>query len=166
MAEIIDGQGLLLTAVQDLYDAECAMIERLPAIAEYVSDPTLARLLADDVARSREQAERLAGIARDLGDEPKGPANIWLRAILDDADRDIRSTAAGVLLDIALVGAIRKGKHAERVSYETAIALADALSRAEDSQLLQASRDEEERTDSGLQRLLDVYCADVSPQPD
>lgn len=156
MAEIIDGQGFLLTAVQDLYDAECAMIERLPAIAEYVSDPTLARLLADDVARSREQAERLAGIARDLGDEPKGPANIWLRAILDDADRDIRSTAAGVLLDIALVGAIRKGKHAERVSYETAIALADALSRAEDSQLLQASRDEEERTDSGLQRLLHV----------
>jgi ferritin-like metal-binding protein YciE len=166
VAEIIDGQGLLLTAVQDLYDAECAMIERLPAIAEYVSDPTLARLLADDVARSREQAERLAGIARDLGDKPKGPANIWLRAILDDADRDIRSTAAGVLLDIALVGAIRKGKHAECVSYETAIALADALSRAEDSQLLQASRDEEERTDSGLQRLLHVYCADVSPQPD
>lgn len=166
MVDIVDAPGLLLTAIQDLHDAECAMVERLPAIARHAGDAGLVRLLTDDVAQSRDRARRLAGIARAMGEGPNGAPNIWLRSILDDADRDARTTAAGPLLDVALVGAIRKGKQAERVSYETAIALADALSRPADAQLLQSSRDEAAAMDSGLERLLYAIGCTLSSSAD
>ena len=68
-----------------------------------------------------------------LGADRQGPRNIWLRAVLEDAERDVATTAAGRWRDVALVGAFRKGKQAERVSYETAIALAGHLGRGDDA---------------------------------
>jgi ferritin-like metal-binding protein YciE len=81
--------------------------------------------------------------------EIDGAPNIWLRAILDDADRDTENVEKGNLLDIALVGAIRKAKQAERVSYETAMALAANLGGA-DTATLEATRDEEAAADGAL----------------
>jgi hypothetical protein len=43
--------------------------------------------------------------------------------VLDDAERDAAGTQPGRLLDIALAGAIRKGKAAEAVACDTALAL-------------------------------------------
>jgi ferritin-like metal-binding protein YciE len=154
MTEIKDAPGLLLTAVQDLHDGECALIERLPAIVRKVSDPAFAGFLADDITRSRAQAGRLEEIAGRLGGAAQAAPNIWLRAIIDDAQRDCEMIEHGVLLDIALVGAIRKAKQAERVSYETAIALSDTLSRTDEARLLRASCDEESEADACLLRLL------------
>lgn len=154
MSEASSAKALLLTAVQDLHDAEKAMVERLPALRDHVSDAVLRDCLDADHARSRAQAGRLAAIAGRLDGEPCGAPNIWLRAILDDAGRDTKTIAAGPLLDIALIGAIRKAKQAERVSYETAIAVAEALLRESDAQALQRSHDEESRADAELERLL------------
>ena len=61
---------------------------------------------------------------------------------------------AGPLRDTALIGAFRKGKQAERVSYETAIALAAGLGRSEDAALLTRSRNEEAAADARLAQLL------------
>jgi ferritin-like metal-binding protein YciE len=93
-------------------------------------------------------------IARGLEASPVGAPNIWLRAVLDDAARDARAIAAGPLRDIALVGAFRKGKQSERVSYETAIGLAEALAAPEAATLLTASRDEETEADADLAQVL------------
>ena len=56
--------------------------------------------------------------------------------------------------DTALVGAFRKGKQAERVSYETAIALAATLGEDEAETLLTGFRDEEAAADATLSSLL------------
>jgi hypothetical protein len=50
-----------------------------------------------------------------------------MHAVIDDAERDSRTVEKGTLLDIALVGAIRKGAQAARVSYATGVALAELL---------------------------------------
>lgn len=151
---------LLVVALQDLQDAEAAWGERGPRLAADAG-PEVARFLEAEVDRARDQAKRIAHLLAALGEPVKGDPNIWLRAILDDAARDIRSTAAGPLRDTALIGAFRKGKQAERVSYETAIALAAQLHRTEDSALLTKSRNEEAAADEQLHQMLGATVAEA-----
>lgn len=113
--------ALLITALQDLRGANALVAERLPAIAGHVKDTDLRNLLGRIVRKAQTDCERLAETGRGEGGDP----NIWMKGVLDDADRDARTIAAGPLLDTALIGALRKGKAAAIVSYETAIALAD-----------------------------------------
>ena len=112
--------ALLHVAVQDLHAGKRLLEKRLPALANAASDATLKGLIGAQAARAGAQAERLAAAAGDMA----GPENLWMAGILDDAGRDARSHLPGAILDVALVGAIRKAVAAEIVSLETAIALA------------------------------------------
>lgn len=154
MSKVNDDRGVLEMAVQDLHDGERALIERLPDVRGAVADAALAALIADDEAFSVGQAKRLDAIAGELGVAAHNGENVWLRAILDDADNDIASIAEGQWRDVALIGALRKAKQAERVSYETAIALAGRLGMSDAAQALTASRDEEQASDDALAQAL------------
>jgi ferritin-like metal-binding protein YciE len=158
MAEVEDATALLLMALRDLHDGKNAMAGRLPTVRGHAQDGQFVSIIAEDERRSAGQREALASIARSLGEAPGGPPNIWLRAILDDADNDASTVAPGVLLDIALVGALRKAKQSERVSYETAIGLADALGLADAAGSLRTIRDEEAATDDALATTLGRLC--------
>lgn len=162
MAKVEDSRALLLMALRDLHDAEMAMAGRPAKLRGNSEDGELKRFIAEDGARSERQAGELAAIARSLGAEPHGAANIWLRAILDDADNDARTIAAGPLRDIALTGALRKGKQSERVSYETALALAEAMALDEAAAKLRTIRDEEAAADEALARVLEKLCAGLA----
>lgn len=153
MSKTSNARELLIVALQDIHDAERAWLERGSGIAG-AAGPRVKHFLEGDLAAASEQQARLAAMLEGLGAAIEGDPNIWLRAILDDAERDIASNAFGPVRDTALVGALRKGKQAERVSYETAIALAEALDRAEDAKALRRSRDEEAGADKSLAALL------------
>lgn len=144
---------LLIVAIQDLLDAKRAWIERSDALSEYAGKG-IRTYLADEHARAATHAQRLMEILRERGAPLKGPPNIWLRAILDDAARDATTIEAGALRDIALCGAFRKGKQSERVSYETAIHLAERLGDAQTRATLNVCRDDEVEADARLEQLL------------
>lgn len=153
MSKTSTARQLLIVALQDLHDAERAWGERGPGIAG-AAGPKVKTFLERDLATAAKQQARLKAMLEGLGAPLEGDPNIWLRAILDDAERDIESNAFGPVRDTALTGALRKGKQAERVSYETAIALAEALSRDADGKALGGSRDEEASADEALAALL------------
>lgn len=150
MADVETLRELLILAIQDLADGEAQLIERVPSVSENIHDPGLAELIKRDVARSGEQRNALASMASELGAEASSTRNIWMRGILDDAENDARTIATGPLLDIALAGALRKAKQSERVSYETAIALAGALQMRDCAETLTGIRDAESETDYDL----------------
>jgi len=154
MTEVTNTKALLLDAVQDLLDAERAIVERLPKVRGHAHDNELRLLLEGDATHSAAQVKALREIADSLGAKGSGAANVWARAILDDAERDTRTVAPGPLLDVALIGAIRKLKQAERVSYETAIALARAQGDDALAATLTEYRDSEETVDDTLAALL------------
>jgi len=158
MTKTHTAEQLLIVALQDLADAELAWSERGAELREG-SGPRVAAFLDDDLPRSAAQRERLVELIEALQAAVAGDANIWLRAILDDAARDIASTAAGPLRDTALVGAFRKGKQAERVSYETALALAERI--GVESAGLRRCRDEEAAADAKLAELLVVTVGET-----
>lgn len=160
MADTDTPRALLHVALQDLYDAEMAWIERSDTLQRDASY-RISTYLAEESRAAQAQAERLKLAIDAIDGDLQGPPNIWLRAILDDAARDADTIAAGPLRDTALVGAFRKGKQAERVSYETAIGLARRMNLDEIVRTLTMSRDEEARTDAALVILLDAILRDL-----
>lgn len=146
MTRTASAASLLHAAVQDLHAGKIDAADRLPAIAAQAHDADLRSVLDDEVQRARAQAARLAA----CGVDASGPDNLWMKGILDDAERDGRSTEPGRLLDVALIGAIRKAKAAEIVSSETALALAAELGDAGLTGVVALNRDEEIATDRAL----------------
>lgn len=153
--------ALLHVAVQDLHAGKRAQADRLPPLADAVRDPALRDLVRAEAARVAAQAARLARAGGDMG----GPANLWIAGILDDADRDAGSHLPGPLLDVALLGAIRKAKAAEIVSSETAIALARAEGLAAIEAAVTANRTEEAASDRVLWERLEVLSGSGAIQP-
>lgn len=153
MTETATARELLIVALQDLYDAEQAVIERTPSLEAGIS-ASLAGYLSEEQERARVQAARLKALLDALGAPATDAPNIWLRATLDDAARDYETIVPGNLRDIALVGAFRKAKQAERVSYETAIGLARVLGEGNAAASLKTCRDEEQAADDDLIGLL------------
>ena len=161
MSDTVTAKQLLVVAIQDLHDAERAWIERLPPFEERTSGALL-DFIREERSRAAGQADRLETFARALGASVDGSPNIWLRAVLDDADRDSETIEKGPLRDIALTGAFRKGKQSERVSYETAIGLAHALGEPGIAAGLTSSRDEESAADANLASLLGAMLQTIS----
>ena len=155
MAEVETAAALLVMALQDLLDGEAALVERLPDAEGSARDERLKALVTEDRSRSESQRDTLRALLRELEEDEGDSPNIWLRAILDDAANDAATIAAGPLRDIALTGALRKAKQAERVSYETAIALAAQLGRGEAAETLRRIRDEEQAADEALAEVLE-----------
>jgi len=153
MSKTATTEQLLIVALQDLLDAKRAWEEKGGSLRDGAGWQVRA-FLDQDLARSARQAETLGRLLGELGGEVEGNPNIWLRAILDDAERDIASTVSGPLRDTALIGAFRNGKQAERVSFETAMALAAKLDNAPADAALTEIRDEHAAADADLAELL------------
>ncbi len=141
--------ALLHVALQDLHAGKAMQVERLGGLIEAVRDAELKALLADEAGRAGVQRDRLAAMA----DVSGAPENLWMKGVLDDAERDTKSHLPGLLVDVAVIGAVRKAKAAEIVSNETAIALAATEAPAMLG-ALRANRVEEIATDRALRERL------------
>jgi ferritin-like metal-binding protein YciE len=146
---------LLKVCVQDLHAGKGMLADRLPALAAAATDGRLRDLLAAEAARAGEAAGRLEGTGVDVA----GPSNLWMAGILDDAARDARSHEPGPLLDVALVGAVRKAVAAQIVSSETAIALAAALGDEAIGAAVRANRAEEAAAGRALRERLEALTS-------
>jgi ferritin-like metal-binding protein YciE len=148
--------ALLHIALQDLRAGKALLIERLPPLADAVSDAALREVIERDRANARRHLARMD----ELADLAGGPANLWMAGILDDADRDAKSHLPGAILDTALIGALRKVKAAEIVSIETALALAGSEAPAMLASL-SANHAEDRGIESRLAKLLGTICGSV-----
>lgn len=153
MSETDTTEVLLIVALQDLLEGERAWLQRLPELRPK-APASIDAFVTEEMERSRAQAERLEKLLKVMPPDDEAMPNLWLCAILDDAARDSETIADGLLRAIAMVGAFRKGKQSERVSYETAIGLAEILKLSDPVQALTRSRDEEAAADAELAQLL------------
>ena len=158
MPHVDTPRALMVMAMQDLHDGERALAERLEKVHDCLAEAALRELVAQDRSRSIARCTALAQIARELDAAPDEADNVWLAAILDDAENDCASIVRGPLRDIALAGALRKGKLSQRVSYETAIALARALDMGEAAGTLSRMAAAAEAADTALARVLVRLC--------
>ena len=161
MSKIKSKDALLQTCIEDLDAGKRLLVRHIPQLAKRCADPALQALVADMAASAADQSARL----RATGLVDGGPANLWMAGILDDAARDARSTAAGPLLDVALIGALRKARAAEIVSDDTAIALAEAMGRTDVRDAVAAIQAEERASDQALAARLDLLAQAAASLP-
>ena len=154
MAEVESAEDLLINALQDLRAAEVVLADRLPRVTKKACDDKLVAIFSGYAEQANNAAAPLAEAIERLGGDVEGAANIWMTAVLKDAKRDTKTVARGDMLDVALVGALRKGAQAARVSYETAIALAKAVVDEEAGNIVTGLRDAHNRVDDDLAALL------------
>lgn len=150
MSSVDTLRGLLLDALQDLYEGEAVACARLPALVRATDSAALADVLRERSTAAEGRVAALEALARGLDGKARGPKNLWMSAMFEDADRDIRTVAHGPLRDAALVGAVRKMATAAAVSYETALAVAERLGEAGAAQVFGAARDAERASDETL----------------
>jgi hypothetical protein len=112
-------EGLLIVALQDLWQARCVVRDHMKAIEQATVDPETRAVFEEIRTAATGEQAILCELASGPGDTP----NLWARGIIDDAHRDVATTAEGPVRDIALIGAIRKLLAADIVSLETAIQL-------------------------------------------
>jgi ferritin-like metal-binding protein YciE len=147
--------ALLRIALQDLHAGKVLLERRLPGLRDAASTPALGEEIVRLIAEAGTQAARLAA----LGLDTDAPKNLWMTGILDDADRDADSHQSGPILDIALVGAVRKAMAAQIVSSETASALAEQAGLADVAAATNANHGEETAADARLRALLMALTA-------
>lgn len=143
---------LLALCIEDLSEGARLVTGRLPQIAEKAGDD-----LWDLLHRIAESHGREMDIFTQTGMRTSGPDNIWMRGILDDAQRDSETLPEGALRDIALVGAVRKLMAADLASLETAQALARQLGRQDLTDALAAMHAAARGFDGELADLLGSY---------
>lgn len=141
---------LLTVALQDLREGRREVAGRLPDVALATSDPKTRSAFDRLSARASGEIGTLAEFLR----EPAGEPNLWAGGIMDDASRDVASTAEGPVRDIALIGAIRKFLAADIASLETALALAKREDDRQMSDALQTLRQDASDLDHVLRERL------------
>lgn len=150
MSKTATYDDLLTVCIQDLHAGEVMLRDTLPAVAKHANAPALAAALDRALADTGRAIDGLAATGRHEG----GDKNLWMAGICKDMKRDTRSIERGVLLDAAMIGAVRKAKAAQIVSYDTAIAVAAALFKQNIAGPLAEIRKEALAIDRRLARLL------------
>lgn len=157
---------LYVESLQDLYSAESQLIEALPKIAEAVETEELRDAVLEHLEQTKEQANRLEMILRDLGEDPGGTECKAMKGLLEEGKELMKTVEKGPVCDAALIGAAQKVEHYEIAGYGTARTFASLLGRDEDVEALQMTLDEEAQADSTLTDLAEGIVNDQAAEAD
>ena len=149
MSDTSSSGELYQLCLWDLAEGACALANLLPSLARCADNGDLRSALEAQVTSARERERSL----RDLIDQDDGPDNLWIAGIVEDAERDTRTVERGGLLDVAMIGAVRKALHAEIASLHTARAMAEACDARAEIHIIDrafASAEDDDATLHGL----------------
>ncbi|MCA1748542.1 MAG: hypothetical protein LC634_03075, partial [Sphingomonadales bacterium] len=88
MSEVGTNTELLVTCLHDMADGEEQLADRLGKIAAHATDERLSEAFGAIVERAAAFARRFHEAASAVEAPEPDADNIWMRGILDDAERD------------------------------------------------------------------------------
>ena len=169
MSTLINLTDLLRHEIDDLYSAEEQIIDAMPDVIHNASNPALKQALADHLAVTRKQLERLETIKGLLGsddddsDEKKGFfTRIFgegkhkckgTEGLIDETRRMMGEELTPQVLDSAIIASVQKIEHYEISGYGTARAFAREMNMDKIEKLLTDTLNEEYFADNALTRL-------------
>ena len=148
--KLISLKNLLIQEVKDLHSAENQLLKALPKMADAATDKELKKAFQTHLRETQGHVERLEKIAETLGASPRGVVCAAMKGLVEEGSEVIEEDAEPVIRDLALIIAAQKVEHYEIASYGGARALAETLELQEVAEQLQATLDEEGRTDDLL----------------
>jgi ferritin-like metal-binding protein YciE len=149
-------KDLYLDELGTLYDAEVQMIRTLPRLSEAAHAPELRETLTNHCRESRLHIERIELIFTHWGERRPLRSSAGLAGIVQEADDRLNQEATPDARDAAIIAVAQRFEHYEIAAYGCARSYARRLNRPDEARLLQATLDEEGRTDNRLSAIADA----------
>ncbi len=139
--------------LKDIYWAEKALAKALPKMAKKATSEELVEAIETHLEETEEHVNRCEKIFKLLGKEPRGKKCEAMEGLINEAESIMEDTEEGVMRDAGIISAAQKVEHYEIASYGTLRTFAETLGLQEAVELLEATLNEEKKTDEMLTEL-------------
>lgn len=166
--KLFDLQDLLNYELKDLYSAETQLLEALPKMEDAAHSSELKKAFNTHLQETKAQRERLKEIGSMLNLDMDGEKCDAMEGLIKEGTEILDSKAAPEVRDAGLIAAAQRVEHYEISGYGTANKFAKQLGHLEVSRLLTKSLDEEQNTDTLLNRMAieDINKKAINPVHD
>jgi ferritin-like metal-binding protein YciE len=143
-------RDLLVSQLQDLYDAEHQITKALPKMAKAATSPELKTAFQKHLKETEGQIERLDEVFKALNEKATRKTCKATQGLIAEGEEVIKEDAEPEVRDAALIAAAQRVEHYEMAGYGTVGAYAKLLKEKTVLKLLQATFAEEKATDEAL----------------
>jgi ferritin-like metal-binding protein YciE len=142
--------------LKDIYYAERAILRALPKMARAARSPDLKQAFEKHKEETQGQVERLQQVFELIGKRAQGKTCPAIDGILEEGEEIISEYKGTPALDAGLIAAAQAVEHYEITRYGTLKRWAEVLGMSDVAKLLDATLQEEAKTDEALTALADA----------
>ena len=146
-------QDLFLDTLKDIYFAEKKILTALPKMAKAAQSQDLKAAFEKHEGETEGQVARLEEVFKSIGETPKGKTCDAIMGILDEGKEIMDEYKGMPALDAGLLAAAQAVEHYEISRYGTLKCWATELGLKDVVKLLDATLNEEKKTDAALTEL-------------
>jgi ferritin-like metal-binding protein YciE len=146
-------QDLFLDTLKDIYFAEKKILTALPKMAKAAQSADLQAAFEKHEGETEQQVTRLEQVFKSIGESPKGKTCDAIMGILDEGKEIMDEYKGMPALDAGLLAAAQAVEHYEISRYGTLKCWASELGYKDAVKLLDATLNEEKKTDAALTQL-------------
>ncbi|MDH4441779.1 MAG: DUF892 family protein [Rhizobium sp.] len=139
--------------LKDIYYAERKILKALPKMARAAQDEQLKAAFQQHKDETEGQIERLQQVFEIIGKRPRAKTCAAIEGILEEGEEIMEEFKGAPALDAGLLAAAQAVEHYEISRYGTLRTWAEQLGYAEAVTLLDATLQEESKTDAALTKL-------------
>ncbi|KKB09149.1 ferritin-like domain-containing protein [Devosia chinhatensis] len=139
--------------LKDIYYAERKILKALPKMKRAAQSDTLKAAFEKHHGETQDQIERLQQVFELMGLSPRGKTCDAIEGILSEGEDIIEEFKGSPALDAGLISSAQAVEHYEMTRYGTLKRWATELGMDEAATLLDATLDEERKTDADLNQL-------------
>jgi ferritin-like metal-binding protein YciE len=141
----------------DMYNAEVQLTKELPKMADKATSSDLEQAFRDHLQETEVQVERLEKIVDILGIKIEKEKCEAMSGLIKEAERLVKNTDKGPVMDAVLISAAQKVEHYEMASYGTLRELSKLLGYDKAVDLLEETYEEEKGADEKLTALAEAH---------
>jgi ferritin-like metal-binding protein YciE len=146
-------QDLFHDTLKDIYFAEKKILTALPKMAKAANADELRAAFEKHEGETEGQVERLEQVFKIMGETPKGKTCDAIMGLIEEGQEIMKEYKGMPALDAGLLAAAQAVEHYEISRYGTLKTWAEELGLNEAVKLLDATLNEEKKTDSSLTQL-------------
>lgn len=148
-------ENLFHETLKDIYYAERKILRALPKMARGAQSPDLKAAFEKHEQETQVHVDRLQQVFELLGKPARGKTCPAIDGIIEEGEETLEAFASSPALDAGLIAAAQAVEHYEIARYGTLCRWAEVLKMKDAAKLLDATLQEEGKTDEALTQLAD-----------
>lgn len=157
MAKLKTLEDLFHHQLKDLYSAEKQLLEALPKMAKKAADPKLKQAFELHLQETEEHKARIEQVCEMIGISPGRMKCKAMEGLIEEGEDMIHENAEPEVKDAGLIAEAQRVEHYEISGYGTAAHYAERLGLPDVARILNATLQEEQATDTKLNKLAKGY---------